>query len=187
MRGVALGLLVAVLLRAVAGQDGKEEARPVATVSPSPSKYMLPPELNDRSRFFLGRYSTTTYTDVVMVTSTVFFSCLSGTATGVCQGRRRREFLSSSPLRTFIELDEGATDPVLESSQVDLADLKEDTGVAAESSDNADSKLLGINVWTTSRTTTTVTMLYTDTNTTIRLSYYCLAGQIQLPANNCVG
>ncbi|MPD04118.1 hypothetical protein E2C01_099789 [Portunus trituberculatus] len=45
--------------------------------------------------------------------------------------------------------------------------------------------LLGFTMWTRVRSTSTVTMLYTDTNTTIRLSYYCQAGNLQLPANNC--
>ena len=57
---------------------------------------------------------------------------------------------------------------------------------AEEKDGKGNTKLLfGVNIWTRVRTTSTVTMLYTDTNTTIRLSYYCQAGSLQLPANNC--
>lgn len=102
MRGIALGLAVAVavLVTAVAGQGEQQQARPKPAVFPAKENLSLSPELNDRSRFFLGKYSTTTYTDVVMATSTVFFSCLSGTAAAVCQGRRKRD------LRTSLEIDD---------------------------------------------------------------------------------
>lgn len=49
----------------------------------------LPADMKDRERF-LGTSSTTTYTSVVMVTSTVFYSCLSGTHTVICGKRRKR-------------------------------------------------------------------------------------------------
>lgn len=51
--------------------------------------------------------------------------------------------------------------------------------------DLAMSKLLGFTLWTRARTTSTVTMLFTDTNTTIRLSYYCQAGGLQMPEFPC--
>ena len=49
-------------------------------------------EKADKTRF-LGRYTTTTEVAVVMVTSTVFYSCLSGTSMALCMGRRRKKDL----------------------------------------------------------------------------------------------
>ncbi|KAK8407291.1 hypothetical protein O3P69_002089 [Scylla paramamosain] len=119
-----------------------------------------------------------------MVTSTVFFSCLEGTSTAVCQGRRNRKVSRINLGR--IENDE--TYSALEGSQVDMArearDLKDHEDPKDDSAP-ASSKLLGINIWTRYRTTSTVTMLYTDTNTTIRLSYVCQAGHLQLPQFAC--
>ncbi|XP_069173063.1 uncharacterized protein [Procambarus clarkii] len=173
--------LVMICLAATAaeGSQQQEQQEPEEVVA----DVKLSPEESDRERFF-KTYSTTTYTDVVMVTSTVFYSCLSGTSPAVCQGRRRkRSFLNIN--RRQLALD--SEDDALLSS---IQDYTEDPDGANKeltepSSHNPSSKFLGINVWTISRTTTTVTMLYTNTSTTIRLSYFCQAGQIQIPIFNC--
>ncbi|MPC50160.1 hypothetical protein E2C01_043983 [Portunus trituberculatus] len=119
-----------------------------------------------------------------MVTSTVFFSCLEGTSTALCQGRRNRKVSRIN----FGQIEENEAYSALEGSQIDMArearDLKDPENSEDDPAD-ASSKLLGINVWTRVRTTTTVTMLYTDTNTTIRLSYACQAGHLQLPQFGC--
>ncbi|KAK3857521.1 hypothetical protein Pcinc_036232 [Petrolisthes cinctipes] len=142
----------------------------------------------DKNRF-IGRYSTTTETAVVMVTSTVFFSCLSGTSAALCLGRRRKR-----ALRSNISFDQERNDRALETSQVEETASLAEQGDAvmpprekAESTVSGSSRLLGFQVWTRVRSTTTVTMIFTDTNTTIRLSFYCQAGLAQLPTFNCVG
>ncbi|XP_045612792.1 uncharacterized protein [Procambarus clarkii] len=192
MGGASLGLsILALCLMAVAAaEEPQQKERPQPVVAAAATNHELPAELNDRERFIFGRYSTTTYTDVVMVTSTVYFSCLSGTSPAVCLGRRKKK-----NLRRFMEInkregkDEDIPDVLLDSSQGDSS-KKEETDPASQdappSEPATDSKFF-VNVWTTSRTTTTVTMLYTDTNTTIRLSYFCQAGQAQLPTFRCVG
>ncbi|XP_050727795.1 uncharacterized protein LOC127004273, partial [Eriocheir sinensis] len=148
---------------------------------------------------FLGHYSTTTETAVVMVTSTVFFSCLSGTSTALCLGRRKKKNLQSL-MELQVNPEEGV---YLDSSQVtntgrearSIDDALEASSAAAEDEAEAgprdsdaknQTKLFGFQIWTRTRITTTVTMLFTDSNTTIRLSYYCQAGNLQLPQFNCV-
>ncbi|XP_045613608.2 uncharacterized protein [Procambarus clarkii] len=143
----------------------------------------LSPEISDRERFF-GVASTRTYTSVVMVTSTVFFSCLSGTSKAVCQGRRKKK-----SMQRFLDLtsaDEG--DAELDGSLGEVKDKPDVEDTAPKSPDSPvsnDAKF--ITIWTSSQTTTTVTMLYTNTSTTIRLSYFCQAGQAQLPIFRCAG
>ncbi|KAK4290075.1 hypothetical protein Pmani_037003 [Petrolisthes manimaculis] len=143
----------------------------------------------DKNRF-IGRYSTTTETAVVMVTSTVFFSCLSGTSGALCLGRRRKR-----ALRSNISFEHERNDRVLETSQVEettsLSEQGDATMPSKEKEDDSTvagtSRLLGFQVWTRVRSTTTVTMIFTDTNTTIRLSFFCQAGLAQLPTFNCAG
>lgn len=66
-------------------QSAKEEqASGERLVDESDSKVL------QKNKFIFGSLSTTTYTGVAVSTSTVFFSCLLGTAATVCQGRRRR-------------------------------------------------------------------------------------------------
>ncbi|XP_045130983.1 uncharacterized protein LOC123516041 isoform X2 [Portunus trituberculatus] len=136
----------------------------------------------------LGVSSTTTHTSVVMVTSTVFFSCLSGTSAAVCGGRRRKK---SVP--TMVEFDDDSdtsrASRALDGSLVDPDGTKSYASDSSDSSSDSrqvdkDGKFQFLTVWSAVSTTTTVTMLYTDTNTTIRLSYYCQAGFQQLP-NGC--
>ncbi|XP_064078487.1 uncharacterized protein LOC135195914 [Macrobrachium nipponense] len=137
---------------------------------------------SQRERLF-GSFSTTTYTIVSAITSTVFFSCLSGTDSTVCRGRNAKRFRRGSKSKA-IELadDTDPTLPLLESSDV-AEPLTEDRNAAAEP--QADNQKFGFTVWTTARTTTSVTVFYTNTSTTIRLSYFCIAGGIQLPINRC--
>ncbi|XP_068248907.1 uncharacterized protein [Palaemon carinicauda] len=140
--------------------------------------------MSEKERLF-GSFSTTTYTVVSAVTSTVFFSCLSGTDSTVCQGRNAKRFRRGSRTKA-IEL-EGADDfslPKLEPSAIEEP-TAEESSVAGDAKVN-DPKF-GFTIWTTARTTTSVTVFYTNTSTTIRLSYYCVAGGLQFPANRCAG
>ncbi|XP_042208753.1 uncharacterized protein LOC121857012 [Homarus americanus] len=182
MQVATLGLVVVVCLTAVAA-EAVNEKMPEHGVESSDITAKHSPVDEKGEKFFLGGVSTATYTDVVMVTSTVFFSCLSGTSAAVCDGRRRKR-----SLRSFVKLEEDESSSPLASSQ-DEDLIGEDLSQAEEENKSSkdEERILGFNIWTTSRITSTVTMLYTDTNTTIRLSYFCQAGQQQLPTFNCVG
>ncbi|KAG0712223.1 hypothetical protein GWK47_018959 [Chionoecetes opilio] len=140
---------------------------------------VTPGSIQVGSQRFLGVSSTTTHTSVVMVTSTVFFSCLSGTSATVCQGRRRRKSLPS-----VVQIDDedssSSNSKALDGSLVDPDATESYTSSSSSSSDpreaDKDTKFQFLTVWSAVSTTTTVTMLYTDTNTTVRLSYFCQAG-----------
>ncbi|XP_066964053.1 uncharacterized protein [Macrobrachium rosenbergii] len=137
---------------------------------------------SQKERFF-GSFSTTTYTVVSATTSTVFFSCLSGTDSTVCKGRNTKRFRRGSRTKAIELVDhDDPTLPALESSDLEEP-LTEDRSATGESQDN--NQKFGFTVWTTARTTTSVTVFYTNTSTTIRLSYYCVAGGIQFPINRC--
>ncbi|KAK7076180.1 hypothetical protein SK128_016679 [Halocaridina rubra] len=134
-----------------------------------------PTPLDPREKFLFGSFSTTTYTQVVASTSTVFFSCLSGTATGtVCQGRGARR--NKKLKRPDITVVESEVKEDIESSITDDV---------VNQQDMVRNSKLGFTIWTTSRTTTSVTVFFTNTSTTLRLSYYCFAGGIQFPQFNC--
>ncbi|KAK8407290.1 hypothetical protein O3P69_002088 [Scylla paramamosain] len=164
----------------------KEEVKGEVRAKEGEEKSDLAEEIN-KNRFF-GRYTTTTEIAVVMVTSTVFFSCLSGTSAALCTGRRRKKDLL--PL-TDLNFDHDERYHLDSSQNTDTEgmahSLDEALEAQAEEKDRkGNTKLFfGVNVWSRVRSTSTVTMLYTDTNTTIRLSYYCQAGNLQLPVNNC--
>ncbi|XP_068248913.1 uncharacterized protein [Palaemon carinicauda] len=144
---------------------------------------LVPKEsMSEKERLF-GSFSTTTYTIVSAVTSTVFFSCLSGSDATICQGRNTKRFRRGSRTKA-IELEEG--DDLLVPS-LEPSDLSEPMGEKTSETEESPKEKFGFTVWTTARTTTSVTVFYTNTSTTIRLSYYCIAGGIQYPANNCAG
>ncbi|KAK7076179.1 hypothetical protein SK128_016678 [Halocaridina rubra] len=132
-----------------------------------------------RDKFLFGSYATATYTQVVASTSTVFFSCLSGTVSQwVCSGRHSRGRRSKKIKKPDINLDDDQSSIGIESSKGDpMPALTPDE----------DKRKFAFTIWTTSRTTTSVTVFFTDTNTTIRLSYYCFAAGIQYPQFNCAG
>ncbi|XP_042873272.1 uncharacterized protein LOC122253911 isoform X2 [Penaeus japonicus] len=152
-----------------------EDSVPAEVSAPTEEKDGIVLKGSDEKLFF-GRFSTTTYTGVAVSTSTVFFSCLLGTAPTVCQGRRRRNKRNVK----FEATADSYVDSGLESSH--------DTSIAEakDSSASEDQSKIFVNVWTTSRTSTTVTVLYTNTSTTLRISLYCIAGFVQLPQFNCV-
>ena len=68
----------------------------------------------------------------------------------------------------------------LDPSVAELTDL----GREEEKSATKDNKNF-FTVWTESVTTTTLTTFFTNTDTTISLSYYCRAGNLVSPADNC--
>ncbi|XP_037790068.1 uncharacterized protein LOC119585495 [Penaeus monodon] len=148
-------LAVALVLAAVAAGEGSENAR------------------NDILSVFAVQ-STTTYTVVSASTSTVFFSCLSGSYTAlICNGRKKKS------IRAMPDLESVSSDVSLDPSEsVDPLAIERDD-------DPATSEKFGYTVWTVAKTTTTVTVRYTNTATTVKISYYCGAGGVRYPANSC--
>ncbi|XP_027213290.2 uncharacterized protein [Penaeus vannamei] len=119
--------------------------------------------------------STTTYTVISASTSTVFYSCLSGSYTAlICKGRKRKS------TRAFRNLDSIDGDASLDSISLDSS--SDAMGPAAtDRDDSVAANRFGYTVWTTSKTTSTVTLLYTNTASTIKISYYCDAGGVNYP------
>ncbi|XP_071525998.1 uncharacterized protein [Panulirus ornatus] len=138
--------------------------------------------VHDKGRFFVGSYQTTTHTVVVASTSTVFFSCLSGSANTLCTGRRRKRTISV-PIEQDAASIEGDSSLALDSSSEGDEDLPTDSPL----DDDDHSGKSAFIVWTTTSTTTSVTVFYTNTSTTVRLSYLCLAAGVSLPAAQCGG
>merc|ERR1712142_845350 len=122
----------------------------------------------------MGTYTTTTYTAVSLSTSTVYASCYSGTHTILCTGRKKGLRQKRKIADDLMTPEEG-----LQSSQAEGGKEGDD---AVLSNDDR----LNFTVWTTTKTTTSVTVMYTNTASTIRISYYCVAGGINLP-NACAG
>jgi len=129
----------------------------------------------------LGQYSTTTFTIVSASTSTVFVTCVSNTIPAtLCNGRRRR---AANPVLMLDKLGGDNGDFVsLDSSRNDEVEG------APESTDaeTADGKIF-FTVWTTSRSTTSVTVFYTNTATTVTVSIPCTAALQTIPTLGCVG
>ncbi|XP_066964052.1 uncharacterized protein [Macrobrachium rosenbergii] len=164
---------------ALGDNKNEEESSALATEDSLDAK-----DSSQKERLF-GSFSTTTYTIVSAITSTVFFSCLSGTAATVCQGRNSKRFRRGSDAKA-LELADGEDSslPALESSGLEEPST-EDRSATGEF--QAKDPKFGFTVWTTARTTTSVTVFYTNRSTTIRLSYYCIAGGLQFPPQNCAG
>ncbi|XP_042873274.1 uncharacterized protein LOC122253914 [Penaeus japonicus] len=133
-------------------------------------------DADDRAKFFFGTYRTTTYTVVSASTSTVFATCLSGSDTTLCAGRSARR----AKRKLEKSLDEVT-------NVGDLSGSLLDTKSVAETLEGVEEKdKLAFTVWTTSRTTTSVTVFFTNTSTTVRVSFYCVAGGLSVP-NGCAG
>ncbi|XP_027213295.2 uncharacterized protein [Penaeus vannamei] len=126
-------------------------------------------------RLFFGNYQTSTLTVVEASTSTVFLSCLSSANTGACSGKRKKR---ASSMKMPVD-DQDELNMPLDSSV--------NSEVRAERSQPADNQKLGFTIWTTAKTTTTVTVLSTNTDTTIRLHYSCAAAGQTLPSVSCSG
>lgn len=70
----------------------------------------------------------------------------------------------------------------LDSSATDLGDVEPDQDTSGRH-DNLGK--VAYTIWTTSKTTSTITVLYTNTASTVKISYYCVAGGVQYPSVNC--
>ncbi|XP_042870889.1 uncharacterized protein LOC122252440 [Penaeus japonicus] len=147
----------------------------VAALAPTSHSEETPQD-KDAGRFFFGNYQTSTLTVVQASTSTVFLSCLSTINTAAtCSGKRKKRTIATNK----------------DNDIKDMADIQLDSSanseVRVERSEPSENQKLGFTIWTTAKTTTTVTILSTNTATTIRLSYGCSAGAVSLPAVNCAG
>jgi len=130
---------------------------------------------NKEERLFFGSYRTITNTGVTLTTSTVYASCVSGSLTTVCTGKRKKRAVNS------LQIDE----PDHEIDTVDSS-IEEPEDPSSGRTPNPTGKLSGIyTIWTTATTSTTVTTRYTDTATTVSLSIYCSAGSIDYPPVFC--
>merc|ERR1712106_190294 len=120
----------------------------------------------------LATYSTTTYTVVSVSTSSMKIICYSGIASATtCKGRRRKRKVRQYD--NLLEAAESQSDNVLEGSKDQLAESVEPRQGKAE---DLDGRLLGFTVWTTTKSTTSVTVFYTDTATTLKVSIGCAIG-----------
>ncbi|XP_042208755.1 uncharacterized protein LOC121857013 [Homarus americanus] len=185
MRGARLWLaVVAVAMAVAAAQETQQPDRlPVALVALSDEGGVEQPltSAEEKNKFLFGSYSSTVYTVVSASTSTVFYSCNSGTdGDVVCSGRRKRKQLGLN--RELNQKDE------------DLVDLQDSLGADTLNEDEEENKAVSgasdkfaFTVWTTSKTTTSITVFYTNTATTVRVSYYCVAGLMSVADFPCAG
>ncbi|CAL4063805.1 unnamed protein product [Meganyctiphanes norvegica] len=131
-------------------------------------------EVDGRVLFGASPYSTTTYTVVSVSTSTAFYKCYSGiVTTKTCTGRRKKRQIITK------DLEHSESSPAIESSKNEMAEIVK----SVEPKD----RLIGFTVWTTAMTTTSVTIISTDTATTIRMSFACIIGGADYPNYNSCG
>merc|ERR1711962_331469 len=122
----------------------------------------------------LGSVRTTTLWAISVSTSTQFLSCRSGIDTAVCDGRRkRRRSVNIEYMRDNNDADI--------SGSIDSHQKREVQELEADRS----GKLYRFTVWTAVTQSTTVTVLTTNTDTTVRLSFYCSAALADVPAISC--
>ncbi|XP_066964074.1 uncharacterized protein [Macrobrachium rosenbergii] len=137
----------------------------------------------DRGRFIFGTTSTTTYTSVIASTSTVFLSCVSTTLATICEKRKRsaRSNLKTPRKEIALALADTELETSLDPSDApDYARIPEE----AEKQDLGDGKL-AFTIWTTTKVSTTVTVFYTNTATTVTMRFGCIAGGMILPTQKC--
>merc|ERR1712212_1433616 len=121
----------------------------------------------------LATYSTTTYTVVSVSTSSMKLICYSGIKSAtICAGRRRKRKVHHD---TQLEA-ETESDNALESSKDQLAEPVEPVRQGKAEGSDPEGRLLGFTVWTTAKSTTSVTVFYTDTATTVKVSIGCAVG-----------
>ncbi|CAL4108757.1 unnamed protein product, partial [Meganyctiphanes norvegica] len=134
------------------------------------------PNRNNAAKFFasVGTQILTIYS---LTTSTVYFTCLSGiSANALCKGKRKKRTL---PTKLDI-LDSGVIQ-TLESSHGNPISLAAEEFTA----NKKDVSKVLVPLWSTSKTTSTVTVLYTATASTLKLSYYCSVARLTAPSPSC--
>ncbi|XP_071538185.1 uncharacterized protein [Panulirus ornatus] len=120
-------------------------------------------EKDENAKFFVRSYSTTTWTFLSSLTSTVPYTCYTTGGATACSGRRRRR---SKKLQLSIDDAQGVDD--LSSSGADEH--------SASERDDDDSSLQDkflFTLWKTSSTTVTITTFSTNRSVTVSVSIYC--------------
>ncbi|XP_018021966.1 uncharacterized protein LOC108678129 isoform X2 [Hyalella azteca] len=183
--------VLAVTLIAVAYATELEDSNAPAAASPAAAKASeVPPKGVSnfaKEKAFFGSYRTITRTGVSLLTSTVPVTCFSGLTAALCLGRKRRRVFLDGQLpdqkMNFMSTPEAAgkndKSTTLDSSQ-------EESNEAAVDEEN-DGRFVGglYTIWNSSTTSTTVTVRYTDTATTVKVSYYCTIKGMDVPTVFC--
>ncbi|CAL4121664.1 unnamed protein product [Meganyctiphanes norvegica] len=127
------------------------------------------PQPREGKVFFTTGSTSVTYTQVSLSTSTVFFSCLSGLdSSKTCGGRRKKR----SKLPNLTDFNQ----PEIESSRDETRHGGEEV---------TKDRFIGFFTSSLYTSTSTRTVLYTNTASTIRLSYYCSVASINVPPATC--
>ncbi|XP_018021956.1 uncharacterized protein LOC108678121 [Hyalella azteca] len=135
-------------------------------------------EEDREERFFLQTYQTITNTNVVLTTSTAFVSCVAAMNSAVdCTGRKRRK-------RSFVKKQ--TADSSSEAIELDSSSIAGSDGTVDVTDGNPRGRA-AFTIWTAVATTTTITTIFTDSSTTVSLSYFCSVGFLTVPGNSCVG
>merc|ERR1711872_49070 len=114
-----------------------------------------------------------TQTNVIYVTTTTPYTCLSApVSTTACTGRRKRRALSSG----LADVDEQAKDSGLDSS------LTEEQPKSVEPQKE---RFRAFTVYSQVSVYTTLTSVVTDTGTTVQIKYACSAAGVSYPSNYC--
>merc|ERR1739842_90238 len=132
-------------------------------------------QVTDKEGRLLYSSMTTTYTMISVSTSSMKLICYSGIASAtICAGRRRKRKVHHDNL---LDAETSESDGLLESSKDELTQSIEEAGHQGKAEgDEHEGRLLGFTVWTTTKTTSSVTVFYTDTATTVKVSIGCAVG-----------
>jgi len=161
-------LLLLLQLTAAADQIGSP-----ATVALPRQAGDVAPGARQNPRAFIAYLSTSTYSSVSLTTSVVFFTCVSGTVTAACSGRRRRRRDVTDFPQNLQLSDRPAADLELFSSHRQLAEEAEVAGRGAR---------IGRLLQVTSTVTATLTLVTTSINsaTTVSVSILCTGPTVSL-------
>lgn len=129
-------------------------------------------ESGNSGRFFFHSYSTTTWTFLSELTSTIPYTCyvtdVAPDNNNACEGRRIRrssKFVSDGLANPVLYSSGGSAKELEEGEQEDPLEKEDDT-------DGASEKLL-FTVWRTSSTTVTATTFSTNRSVTVSISAMC--------------
>ncbi|XP_018021964.1 uncharacterized protein LOC108678127 [Hyalella azteca] len=132
---------------------------------------------DNKAKFFFAGYRTTTDTIVILTTSSTPVTCVLGSATVAggapprCTGRRKKR----SQILNF--------DRASDTSRIRI-DSSQDSEIDSEDDLFEKSKAF-FTIWTQAFTTTTLTTFARNSALTLSLSYYCSAGNLDVPLIGC--
>ncbi|RXG51190.1 hypothetical protein Avbf_03251 [Armadillidium vulgare] len=135
---------------------------------------------NEKNPRFFKAQRVTTFTDYSFSTKTIYPQCVSSVSTVLCSGKKRRKRMTNMD---DIPKDNSRSDlTVVEGT---LADSEKKVEIPPAESDREGR--LAFTVWTTTRTTSTATVKYTNTSTTLSLFYACTVGNVEFPSQfSCI-